>query len=70
MHIVLYRTLGSSGTFWNSPLASMTILHYVRGWVSYFSDCSRRKCMFLWPGEKPFSMLLAAKDGYNSEGCW
>jgi hypothetical protein len=33
MHTVLSGTLGSSGTFWNSPLASMTFLHSTRGWV-------------------------------------
>jgi hypothetical protein len=62
MHIVLFGTLGSSGTFWNSPSASMTFLHSTEGWVSYCSNCSRIKCTFLWPRAKPFSMFLAS--------CW
>jgi hypothetical protein len=62
MHTILSGTLGSSGTFWNSPLASMAFLHSGGGWVSYCSDCSHRKCTFLWPRAKPFSMFLAS--------CW
>jgi hypothetical protein len=60
MHTVLSGTLGSSGTFSNSPLASMAFLYYVGGSVSYYCDCSRRKCRFLWPRAQPFSMFLAS----------
>jgi hypothetical protein len=62
MHTILSGTLGSSSTFWNSPSASMTFLHSAEGWVSPCSSCSHRKCTFLWPGTKPFSMFLAS--------CW
>jgi hypothetical protein len=62
MHTVLSGTIGSSGTFWNSPSASMTFLHSAGGWVSYCSDCSRRKFTFLGPRVKPYSMFLAS--------CW
>jgi hypothetical protein len=50
MHTVLSRTLGSSGTFWNSASASMTFLHSTGGWVSYCSGFSRRKCTFCGMG--------------------
>jgi hypothetical protein len=59
MHIVLSGTLRSNGTFWNSPSTSMTFLYSTRGWASYCSDCSHKKCTFLWPRVKPFSMFLA-----------
>jgi hypothetical protein len=62
MHTILSRTIGSNDTFWNSPSTAMTFLHSTGGWVSDCSDCSQKKCTFLWPGAKPFSMFLAS--------CW
>jgi hypothetical protein len=62
MHIVLSGTLGSNGTFLNSPSASMLFLHSVEGSTPCWPGCSRRKCTFLWPGAKPFSIFLAS--------CW
>jgi hypothetical protein len=62
MYTVLSGTLGSSGTFWNSPSAFMAFLHSDGGCVLHCSDCSHRKCTFLWPGAKSFSMFLAS--------CW
>jgi hypothetical protein len=59
MRIVLSGTLGSSSIFWNFPSASMAFLHSNGGWVLYCYDCSHRKCTFLWPGAKPFSMFQA-----------
>jgi hypothetical protein len=69
MHTVLSGTLGSNGTFLNSPLASMAFLHSIGAsalcWsvmVLYHSSSSHRKSTFLWPGANPFSMFLAS--------CW
>jgi hypothetical protein len=60
--MVLFGTLGSNGTFLNSPSASMIFLYSTGGSALCWSDCSRRKCTFLWPSMKPFSMFLAS--------CW
>jgi hypothetical protein len=62
MHIVLSGTLGSNGTFLNSPSASIIFLHSTEGYALYWFGCSRKKCTILSPGVKPFSMFLAS--------CW
>jgi hypothetical protein len=67
MHMVLSGTLGSNGTFLNSPSASMAFLHSAEAsalcWpvkVLCCSRSSRRKYTFLWPSVKPFAMFLAS----------
>jgi hypothetical protein len=62
MHTVFYGTHGSNDTFLNSPSASMMFLYSAGGSAPYWSDCSRKKCTFLCPSAKPFSMFLAS--------CW
>jgi hypothetical protein len=59
--------LGSNGTFLNSPSGSMTFLHSTRAFalcrlmkIVCCSGSSCRKCIFLWPDAKPFSMFLAS----------
>jgi hypothetical protein len=68
LHRALLRTLGSRWTFLNSPSASMAFLCSVgasalRGSAKVLccSSSSRRKCIFFWPGAKPFSMFLASR---------
>jgi hypothetical protein len=53
---------GFNGTFLNSPSTSMIFLYSTGGSTLCWSDCSHRKCTFLWPGAKPFSVFLAS--------CW
>jgi hypothetical protein len=67
MHIALLGTLGSRGIFLNSPSASMAFLcsagaFALRGLVNVLchSGSSCRKCTFLWPDVKLFSMFLAS----------
>jgi hypothetical protein len=62
MHTILSRTLRSNDTFLNSPLASMMFLYSTRGPTPCWPNCSHKKCTFLCPGMKPFSMFLAS--------CW
>jgi hypothetical protein len=62
MHMVLCGTLGSNGTFLNSPSTSMMFLYSTRGYAPCWSNRSRKKCTFLCPGVKPFLMFLAS--------CW
>jgi hypothetical protein len=62
MHTVLSGTLGSNGTFLNTPSASMMFLYSTGGSSPCWSDCSHKKCIFLCPSAKPFSMFLAS--------CW
>jgi hypothetical protein len=62
MHTVFYGTHGSNDTFLNSPSVSMMFLYSAGGSAPYWSDCSHKKCTFLCPDVKPFSMFLAS--------CW
>jgi hypothetical protein len=60
MNTVLSGTLGSNGTFLNSPSTSMIFLYSTGGSTLCWSNCSHRKCTILWPGTKPFLMFLAS----------
>jgi hypothetical protein len=60
MHTVLSETLGSNGTFLNSPSTSLIFLCSARGSTLCWSGCSHRKYTFLWLGVKPFKMFLAS----------
>jgi hypothetical protein len=65
-HTTLSGTVGSKGTFLNSPSTSMAFLYSTgayafRGQIGCWScsSSSCKKCKFLWPGVKPCSMFLA-----------
>jgi hypothetical protein len=60
MHMVLSGTLGSNDTFLNSPSASIMFLYSTGGSATCWSNYSRKKCVFLCPYVKPFSMFLAS----------
>jgi hypothetical protein len=62
MHTVLSGTLGSNGTFLNSPSSPMMFLYSIGCPALCWSNCSRKKCTFLCPDVKLFSMFLAS--------CW
>jgi hypothetical protein len=60
MHTILPGTLGSNGTFLNSPSASIMFLYSTGGSALCWSNCSHKKRTLLCPGAKPFSMFLAS----------
>jgi hypothetical protein len=74
MHMVLFGTLGSNGTFLNSPSASMMFLYFAGGSAPCWSNCSHKK-MYIFVSLCEalldiFGFLLAAKYGYDVEGRW